>query len=84
MSSKSLTNVIRQLNEEFDKAEELFSTEVLQDEDDIEDTSWVYPLSMKELLVLDPPLLESLLVQSYEEVQVISTSRANQDYLKTL
>ena len=76
MSCKSLTDVIRQLNEEFDEAEGLYSAEVLQDEDDIEDTSRVNPLSMDESLVLGPPLLESSLVQSYEEVQAISTSES--------
>ena len=48
MSRISLTDVLRRLDEEFDEAEELYSTERLEDDDDIEDLRQMDPLSTDE------------------------------------
>ena len=75
MSRISLTDVLRRLDEEFNEAEELYSTERLEDEDDIEDLRQIDPLYTDESLVVDQPLLESSVVECFEDVDMISVAQ---------
>ena len=75
MSRISLTDVLRRLDEEFDETEELYSTERLENDNDIEDLRQMDPLSTDESFVVDQPLLELSVVECFEDVDAISVAQ---------